>query len=149
MNKRQMSGIPPIFFRNIWHAPLTFKISDVTPKLLQISEIPPSILKLFLGSQLPLTYYVVKASFRAFADRYFSLTDMEMRTESSDRTLLASTTGCEKRCVGLANTIDNCLDTVGDAYDSSPEQVSILILSLFELCVSMDNCATKVFPLLK
>ncbi|KAI9781703.1 MAG: hypothetical protein M1816_002199 [Peltula sp. TS41687] len=104
-----------------------------------------------LTSSLVLAYNVTKATtepLRAFADHYFSLTDMEMRIESSHRTLPSSTTGCERLCIKLAITTENYMDTVGNAYDSCPEHMSIFILNLFEVWMSMDKCVTKIFPLL-
>ena len=89
------------------------------------------------------------APFRIFADRYFSLTDLEARIESRDMALPSSTKKCEKHCMFLAHKIETYLDTVGNAYDSNPEQMSIFFLNLFELWISMDECATDVFPLLK
>ena len=89
------------------------------------------------------------ASFRTFADRYSSLTDLETRIESHDMALPSSTNKCEKRCVVLARKIETYMDTVGNAYDSNAEQMSIFFLNVFDLWISMDECATEVFPLLK
>lgn len=83
---------------------------------------------------------------RAFASRYFSLSE----TETEIR-LLASTSeaSCEGLCIQLAQKIETYISAVGSSYDSNPEQKSIMLLTVMELWMSMDECATQLFELLK
>jgi hypothetical protein len=88
----------------------------------------------------------------AFANRYFRLskieTEIELR-ESFDVSALATDILCEQRCIELATEIENYLSTVGDAYDSNPEQKSVMLITVMELWVGMDTCAAKMFSMLK
>ena len=47
-----------------------------------------------------------------------------------------------------AKNIESYLTTVGNAYDSNLE-MSFLMLNVFKLWVSMDNCAAKAIHLLR
>ncbi|KAI9772801.1 MAG: hypothetical protein M1839_002302 [Geoglossum umbratile] len=143
--------------RPIPSLPLRADDKDLRLRLPYSSPYLRNILKLPLGrnqkpsslaSSLPPTK-VTTEPLRVFADRYFSLTEMERKIESSDWKIPSSMTKCEKCCVTLAKRIESYLETVGDSYDSSPEQMSIFILDLFDLWVFMDKCAMKNFPLLK
>ncbi|KAI9765661.1 MAG: hypothetical protein M1840_007218 [Geoglossum simile] len=142
--------------RPIPSLPLRADDKDLHLRLPYSAPYLQNILKLPLGrnqkpsslASSPPPTKVTTEPLRVFADRYFSLAEMEGKIESSDWTTPSSMTKCEKCCMRLAKRIENYLETVGDSYDSSSEQMSILILNLFELWVSMDECATKVFPLL-
>lgn len=83
---------------------------------------------------------------RAFADRYFLLSETE--TESY-LPAPASEISCEGPCIELATKIDTYISAVGSFYDSNPEQKSTMLLTLMELWMSMDEYATKIFDLLK
>ncbi|KAL3452963.1 hypothetical protein BJX65DRAFT_302864 [Aspergillus insuetus] len=61
----------------------------------------------------------------------------------------------ENKCVDLALTIPELaisitdyISAVGEAYDGNSEQVSHFILTIFDLWVAMDKCATVAYPLL-
>ena len=85
-------------------------------------------------------------SLGTFAKKYYSLAEFEAE---SFLAVPASELVCKTRCVELANKIDTYLDTVAGAYDSNSEQNSIMLLTVMELWVSLDECATKIFSLLK
>ena len=102
--------------------------------------------------RLPADYDVLAATtkhLRAFANRYFSLSELETEIECSDATAPASEISYEGRCMDLATRIVTYLSAVAGAYDSNPEQKSIMLLTVMELWMSMDECATKLFGLLK
>jgi Protein of unknown function (DUF3638) len=86
---------------------------------------------------------------RVFTNRYFSLAELEIKIENSNAASLVSGVGLERRCMKIAKKIDKYLSAVADAYDSYPEQKSVMLLTVMELWVSMDECATLLFSLLK
>jgi Protein of unknown function (DUF3638) len=86
---------------------------------------------------------------RAFADRYFSLTNLDVSTKSSARAANVSPDHYPKHCMKLAETICSYLNRVAGAYDQNPEQMSSVILNVMELWVSMDEFAIQIYNLLK
>ena len=86
--------------------------------------------------------------FREFADRYYSLSRSESRVEEQRLLLSTPTTDQEGQCLKFAEIIDSYLNKIGGAYDHNPEQKSIMVLTVMELWVSMDQCATACFDLL-
>ncbi|KAI9765237.1 MAG: hypothetical protein M1840_007729 [Geoglossum simile] len=86
---------------------------------------------------------------RDFTDRYFSLSELEIQIERSNAASPVLGVGFERRCIRFAEEIGAYLSAVADAYDSYPEQKSVLLLTVMELWVSMDECATSLFSLLK
>ena len=107
----------------------------------------------FAPNRLPEDYGVSAAAtknLRPFANRYFSLSKMETEIECSRGAAPpASNISCEVQCMELATKIVTVLDATAGAYDSNPEQKSIMLLTVMELWVSMDECATTLFSLLK
>lgn len=83
---------------------------------------------------------------RAFVSRYYSLSEIEAEPSVA---VPASMSVCEVRCKELASKIDEYLNSVAGVYDSNPEQKSIMLLTVVELWVSLDECATKLFGLLE
>jgi hypothetical protein len=79
---------------------------------------------------------------------YSSLALREMALESKSIEIPSSKEATENRCAGLALTITEYISAVGDAYDGNFEQMSLFILTIFDLWVAMDKCATVVYPLL-
>ncbi|TAQ90744.1 hypothetical protein B7494_g926 [Chlorociboria aeruginascens] len=86
--------------------------------------------------------------FREFTDCHFSLARSEKSIEKKLASLDKLMVAPEDCCIQLADLIVHVFATVGDAYDSNPEQMSLLILNLFDLWVQMDNCAINICPLL-
>lgn len=102
----------------------------------------------FVPYQLPLGFGDAKTPFKVFAESYFSLSELESDIElicSGEKKLR---TEGEARCMELAAKFEKYLGAVGGAYDSNPEQKSIMILTVVELWMSIDRCATELFPLL-
>lgn len=52
-------------------------------------------------------------------------------------------------CVQLAESICNYFETVGNAYDSNPTQMSVFVLNTFHLWVLMDLAAIQACPLVR
>ena len=82
----------------------------------------------------------------AFVNRYFLLSENE---SESYIPVPASKSDCERRCIELASRIGTYISAVGTSYDANPEQKSIMLLTVMELWMSMDECATDLFDLLK
>lgn len=53
------------------------------------------------------------------------------------------------RCVELAEYICKYFETVGNAYDSNPTQMSVFVLNVFHLWVLMDLAAAEACPLIR
>jgi hypothetical protein len=101
--------------------------------------------------QLPTNYsstVVATKRFGDFMNRIFSLAEVEIEIES--RAAVAQTTGSslDQQCIELAQKIDTYLDAVAGVYDHNPEQKSVMLLTVMELWVSMDQCAVRSFSLL-
>ncbi|EER23013.1 hypothetical protein CPC735_020410 [Coccidioides posadasii C735 delta SOWgp] len=87
--------------------------------------------------------------FRVFAERYYRLSELEA---SNDKLCIAGPENeslQNRRCLQLAARIEEYLEKVSCAYDNSPEQKSIMILSTIRLWVALDQCTTKLFNLLE
>jgi hypothetical protein len=109
------------------------------------SELDPSRM-----SQSPVTDTTTTAALKTgqeFAERYFSLTKLEMELEGISRNL--GRISPNDRCSKLASVIERYMDQVSDAYDHAVEEKSVMMLNLFEVWVAMDECALDHFPLLK
>ncbi|KAF2494893.1 hypothetical protein BU16DRAFT_590135 [Lophium mytilinum] len=115
-----------------------------------------------------------KSQFKAFSERHFNLIDLEVEirtrvcqiTDSLDPTVQVDVTARdnsanstsspnnsldlrEKQCIELANLIDKYISVVGTAYDEYADRKGEMLLTVMELWVVMDQCATKKYPLLK
>ncbi|KAG0648167.1 hypothetical protein D0Z07_5692 [Hyphodiscus hymeniophilus] len=110
----------------------------------------------FAPNQLPQDYHASAAAAdkkRAFAFRYFTLSGLE--TETRDRLVsyqeLPPVSNLEhaERCKNIAGVIESYIETVSDAYTSNPEAKSMMLLTVMDLWVCMDESATKVFGPLK
>ncbi|KAK7702617.1 hypothetical protein SLS64_009580 [Diaporthe eres] len=53
------------------------------------------------------------------------------------------------RCIELAESICNYFETVGNAYDSNPTQMSAFVLNVLHLWVLMDIAAAEECPLIR
>ena len=58
-------------------------------------------------------------------------------------------TDCQVRTVELARSIDTLFIAVESVYDANSEQMSIFILSLFDLWMQMNKCIVKICFFLK
>ncbi|KMU83953.1 hypothetical protein CIHG_01737 [Coccidioides immitis H538.4] len=87
--------------------------------------------------------------FRVFAERYYRLSELEA---SNDKLCIAGSENeslQNHRCLQLAARIEEYLEKVSCAYDNSPEQKSVMILSTIRLWVALDQCTTNLFNLLE
>lgn len=82
------------------------------------------------------------------AARIISLVEQE---EWIKRITFSSATSAEQTrcCEELARMLDKYMESGLESYQCSVEQRSLMVLLIFELWVVMDQCAVKVFPLLK
>lgn len=95
--------------------------------------------------KLPQNYAVVSSAAKpsmTFARQYFSLaileTDIELDLQKPQ----------PSKIMDIATKIEHYLTTTADAYDSIPEQKSIMILTVMELWMSLDKVTIRLFPLL-
>jgi hypothetical protein len=114
---------------------------------LQMDSRPQS----FTPHRLPVEFDVSVAAtnnFRVFANRCFSLSQLETEIGAGYFAAPTSTIDHEMQCMKLARKIATYLNTVCNAYDSNPEQKSIMLLTVMKLWMLMDQSATKLFDLL-
>lgn len=102
----------------------------------------------FIPYQLPREFGAAETPFQVFARNYFSLSGLESDIENTCLAEPKLKAGEGARCMELAEKFDKYLGAVAGAYDSNPEQKSIMILTLVELWMVMDRCATELFSLL-
>ncbi|KAF2802818.1 uncharacterized protein BDZ99DRAFT_428253 [Mytilinidion resinicola] len=99
-----------------------------------------------------------KGHFKAFSERYFDLVDLEVEIRTSigqaSESLCLTTLQNdsldlgEMQCIKLANLIEKYIAAVGAAYDEYADQKGEMLLTIMELWVAMDKCATKTYPLM-
>ncbi|KAI1654401.1 hypothetical protein F4813DRAFT_370697 [Daldinia decipiens] len=83
-----------------------------------------------------------------FTDHIFRLADIESRVEYSQLFDWDNMKGIMTRCIQTAKEIDDVFAEVGTTYESDPEQMSSMILTLFTSWVRLDRCAVTACPLL-
>ncbi|KAI0849370.1 hypothetical protein F5Y00DRAFT_261507 [Daldinia vernicosa] len=83
-----------------------------------------------------------------FTDHIFRLADLESRVEHNGLPDRDNVKGITTRCIQVAKEIDDIFAEVGTTYESDPEQMSSMILTLFTSWVRMDRCAVTLCPLL-
>ncbi|KAI8963576.1 hypothetical protein F5Y11DRAFT_144057 [Daldinia sp. FL1419] len=83
-----------------------------------------------------------------FTDNIFRLADMEARIKDDEFPARDTPAGFSNRCVRIAKEIDQVFTEVGTTYESNPEQMSSMILTLFTLWVRLDKCAMVACPLI-
>ncbi|KAL1886622.1 hypothetical protein Plec18167_000554 [Paecilomyces lecythidis] len=87
--------------------------------------------------------------FETMSKHYSLLAMMELELEEQPFRLPTEKSDCEKKCIDIAKQIEDYLGAVGNSYDNDPEQISVYILTVAELWMYMDKCATTAYPLLK
>ncbi|KAL4745958.1 hypothetical protein BDW72DRAFT_198161 [Aspergillus terricola var. indicus] len=108
----------------------------------QASFIEPSQLESIVTSSTTM-------QFAALTKRYSVLADQEAAIASDAFELPSTLEAISKRCIDMAYSIGNYMETVGNAYEDDPEQFSLFILSIFDMWVVMDKAATKTYPILR
>ncbi|KAL4920688.1 hypothetical protein BDW62DRAFT_198579 [Aspergillus aurantiobrunneus] len=87
--------------------------------------------------------------FATLTEAYSSLAAREAAIESNTFEVPSTVEAINKRCIDLACLITDYISVVGNAYDGDPEQMSLFILSIFDMWVDMDRCCVAEIPLLK
>lgn len=85
---------------------------------------------------------------RDFAGRYWRLKEIEHEIEDGRFLRSVQALEDEKACLEILRKIDSYLQTVGLAYESMAEQKSLMILTIMELWMMIDERATGAFDLL-
>ncbi|CBX97993.1 hypothetical protein LEMA_P094020.1 [Plenodomus lingam JN3] len=98
--------------------------------------------------QLPPLHDTTVEQVEKFTDMYHGLTRLESKIEKQEEPQLIGDRTLESICEKLSEAILGLMNTVGAAYNSDPEQMSIFILSLFRLWVRLDKYMVKISPLL-
>ena len=86
--------------------------------------------------------------FVAFCNRYVPLMAFETREVIADESRRYDAQNVQ-HCTELSSRIQSYIRDVGDAYDDYLEVKSVMLLTLLELWVAMDDCAVKLFNLLR
>ncbi|KAH8689142.1 hypothetical protein BGW36DRAFT_442375 [Talaromyces proteolyticus] len=89
------------------------------------------------------------AQFQNFSARYCELFELEEEAKELRYADKNNQNDPSASCIDLANKINHYLDTVGNAYHNTPEQKSVMILTVMRLWMLMDISVTEAFPLLK
>ncbi len=84
-----------------------------------------------------------------YMKQYRDLSNKELEVENNFQGVPDSKEDCEARIFLLAKNITEYLDLVQSMYDGIPEQKSTMVLSVMEMWRSIDECATRLFPLMK
>jgi hypothetical protein len=113
-----------------------------------VLNLPRSQKNTHLSWNLPRLHDSTIEQVEQFTDMYFKLAKMESKIETHQLPQLSTTSTLQSRCTKLAEAISDLFKTVGAAYDSNPEQMSIFILNLFTLWVRLDKYMVKICPLL-
>lgn len=127
----------------------TLTLSNSGPylkKVLSFNNLRATGPQAFAPYQLPMEFDVAETPFQVFARSYFSLSELESDIERLNEQELK--TGDQTCLMALTARFDKYLDAVAGAYDSNPEQKSIMILTVVELWMLIDRCATELYPLL-
>ena len=90
----------------------------------------------------------VSKAISKYMAKYRNLSEKEWSIEDSFEAVPKSLEDCDLQCHLLSKKLNDYLNAVGSAYDQDPEQKSILLLTAMEIWMSLDQCATKLFPLL-
>ncbi|CAG7937273.1 unnamed protein product [Penicillium salamii] len=130
---------------------LQFSLPNSASYLQQILTQPPvqSIHALDQETCGPERGETATEAYEAMVARYFLLTETESTIMSETREMSTINDRSRFTCVNLARQIDEYLKSAGACYHRDPEQMSVFILSLFQLWMQMDLCATTAYPVLK
>lgn len=82
-------------------------------------------------------------------DHYLSLADFEVWVEHELTRLKPVVAPSDMECLRLAEKIHRYQDAAVKSYAQSPEQSSIMLLTILELWVALDEFTIKLIPLMK
>ena len=81
--------------------------------------------------------------------RYLGLAEFELQVELHNSRIWPSCLeSTHEQCSRLADKIQNYQHTALSAYNSNPEQSSLMLLTIMELWTALDSMALQLFPLL-
>ncbi|KAI2636101.1 hypothetical protein GGS21DRAFT_543015 [Xylaria nigripes] len=103
----------------------------------------------YVSTELPQPLDKAISQSQKFTDKIFGLVAMEARAVNGKETEISTSDGFEAQCLELASQIDQVLNELDTTYNSDPEQMSAIILALFNLWVRLDKCAIAACPLLQ
>ncbi|GLB04652.1 hypothetical protein AtubIFM57258_010668 [Aspergillus tubingensis] len=86
--------------------------------------------------------------FVSLAKKYSEIAITELDIELGKQKTARSKKEGEEVCIDIAHQLERYLDIAGQSHERDQEQMSVLILNVFELWVDMDKCATNAYPLL-
>lgn len=101
-------------------------------KVLSANKVRVTGPQAYIPYQLPVGFGAAETPFQVFARSYFSFSELESDIESTCLVEPALKIEEDTRCMELAAKFDKYLGAVAGAYDSNPEQKSIMILTGFE-----------------
>ena len=105
----------------------------------------------YMPRQLPRKsdFHVNAHHMEAFNQCYSSLARMETAAEREVMDTTLSTVSNEEGCTRYAEKISSYLSAVSKSYDDNSEQKSLMLLTIMELWMIMDNYACDEFGLLE
>lgn len=77
------------------------------------------------------------------------LADLERWVQSHLDGWLIANTKNEGACTALTKIIETYASTASSSYQDMPEDISVMLLTLMDLWVALDNCALHHYPLLR
>lgn len=81
-------------------------------------------------------------------EHIYKLTAKEIRILRDMDQAPNMTSGHANKCIEIDQQIKSFLEDVGTTFDSDPEQMSSVILSIFALWIRLDKCAIQTCPIL-
>ncbi|KIW06394.1 uncharacterized protein PV09_02847 [Verruconis gallopava] len=139
--------IPRIMKRTDEHS-LVLSLPRSGSYLHGLLQMPHQTRQNFLSQHLPHLDDNAIRSVREVTKYYYKFAALDGDTELKTVPATAASTYFEKRCVELADAMDQFFRTTLKLSMSKPEQMSSFILNVFEMWVAMDKCATRRCPLL-
>ncbi|KAK6953233.1 hypothetical protein Daesc_005533 [Daldinia eschscholtzii] len=138
----------PVLPRHADHQALRLSLPNSGEYLerLLYSQPPPKSGVTSLGLPQPLDKAIQQT--QEFTDHIFRIADMEFHAKDNELPSRDTVASFTARCIQISKEIDGIFTEVGNTYDSNPEQMSSMILTLFTLWVRLDKCAVAVCPLL-
>lgn len=97
--------------------------------------------------QLPADHDIM-AQKNSVTNEVFKLVKLENKIEDEEKSTPKSQMACQARCEQLASTLGDYLTFVGTKFNTNPEQMSLILLNLFDLWISLDHFAIEACPLL-
>jgi hypothetical protein len=114
-----------------------------------VLKLPSSQKRTSPSLQLPSLHDTTIEQVEQFTDMYHRLTELESKIETKKEPVITGDLTRESCCERLSDAIFSLINSVGAAYDSDHEQMSMFILSLFRLWVRLDKYMVKICPIIR